>query len=323
MTLQRLRELLDAMTKVRTLVVGDAMMDEYIWGRAERISQEAPVLVLRSERETRVPGGAANVVHCVTALGAAAGLCAVAGNDSPAEDLRLKLSDLGVTPVVLLCDVDRPTTIKTRVVASAQQVVRIDREDRSPIPIDLVRQLDAAAVELLPQGQGLLLSDYDKGVLTPQSIPALLRAAKELGLQVAVNAKPRHAAAYHGVDLFTVNRSEAEAICSESCQSVQDAGRCAKLIAERIGCGAVLITLGPDGAVLGEDGQISHVPAVPVEVYDPAGAGDTTIAAAHAAMCAGATAREAAELAMLAAAVVVRKVGVATARPEEVLKLAG
>ncbi|MBI2302686.1 MAG: bifunctional hydroxymethylpyrimidine kinase/phosphomethylpyrimidine kinase [Armatimonadetes bacterium] len=324
MTTERLRELLAAIARVRTLVVGDAMVDEYVWGRAERVSPEAPVLVVRCERETQVPGGAANVVHCIQALKASVGLCAVVGQDAAAELLRARLRELRVDPVVLLADPHRPTTVKTRVVAGRQQVLRIDREERAPLSAALANQFDQAVEAALPGRQGLLLSDYDKGVLTPLSIPGLLRAARRHELRVAVNAKPRHAAAYRGVGLLTVNRLEAEAIAGHPADDSERAAKAATEIQTRLDCEAVLVTLGAQGAVLREKGgTVTHVPAVAVEVFDPAGAGDTTIAAAHLALCAGSTPHEAAELAMLAAAVVVRKVGVATATPEEVLAMVG
>lgn len=323
MDADRLRRLLDTVARQRALVIGDAMVDAYIWGRAERLSPEAPVLVVRSERETEVPGGAANVAHCVTALGASAGLCAVVGQDAAAEILRARLFELGISPVVLVADPSRPTTVKTRVVAQRQQVVRIDREERTPLSPALAHEFDAKAAVAMDGATGLLLSDYDKGVLTPVSIPPLLRAARERRLIVAANAKPRHAACYRGVGLLTVNRSEAEAIAGCDSSTPDTARHAAEVIAKKTGCEAVLVTLGPDGAVVRDrEGVAAHVPAVPVEVFDPAGAGDTSVAAAMLALCAGANLVEAVEFAMLAAAVVVRKVGVATATPDEILALA-
>lgn len=322
MTRERLRQLLDGIASLRILVVGDAMLDEYIWGTAERISPEAPVMVVRSQKITQVPGGAANVINCLRALGAGAGLVAVAGPDPAAEVLGDRLREAGVEPLMLLTDPDRPTTVKTRVVAHSQQVVRIDHEARGPLPAALASQLGREAAAAMAGVDGLLLSDYDKGVLTPISVPPLLKSARERGLPVAVNAKPHHAATYHGVDLVTVNRVEAEAICGRNPGSITEAETAAAEIAAQLDCRQVLITLGPDGAVLRDDsGATQHVPAVEVAVYDPAGAGDTTIATAHLALCAGAEPVEAVELAMRAAAVVVRKVGVQTASPAEILAL--
>jgi len=318
----RLAELLAALSTVRTLVVGDVMVDEYVWGRAERVSPEAPVLVIRSERTTQVPGGAANVAQCLLALGARVGVCGVVGADAPADALIDALGAAGADPVRLVRDPARPTTIKTRVLAGTQQVVRIDKECRDALSeassADLLAQVDAA----LPACSGLLLSDYDKGVLTPESIAALLELAHRHGVRVAVNAKPRLAGFYQGVDLLTVNRVEAEAICGIAPDSPAQAARAATWIGERLGCAHTLVTLGGDGAMLHQCGGETHLVAPwPVPVFDVAGAGDTTIAAAHLALCAGAEPREAVELAMRAAAVVVRKVGVATATPAEVLAL--
>lgn len=322
MTSARLAELLSRIAERRCLVLGDAMLDEYIWGVAERISPEAPVMVVRRERITRVPGGAANVINCVRALGARAGIVAVVGNDSAGTDLADQLRSAGADPVALLTAEDRPTTLKTRVVAHSQQVVRIDHEVRAPLPADLAAQLDELAAAALDGCDGLLLSDYDKGVLTPGSIPPLLAAAAARGVRVAVNAKPRCAAHYRGVELVTVNRVEAEALCGFHPATAAQAGEAAETIGTQLGCRLVLVTLGGQGAVLwSADAGLEHVPPVPVEVYDAAGAGDTTIAACHLALCAGATPREAVELAMRAAAVVVKKVGVQTASPAEILAL--
>lgn len=321
MTRQRLRELLEAIARQRLLVLGDAMLDEYIWGVAERISPEAPVMVVRCQRVTRVPGGAANVYNSVRALGAAAGLAAVVGTDEAGRQLAEQLTASGAEPLVLVEDPARPTTIKTRVVAHSQQVVRIDREERRPLEPPLAAELTHRATSALEACDGLLLSDYDKGVLTPANIPDLLAAAAARGLPVAVNAKPHHADCYRGVTLVTVNRVEAEAIAGEPVADVAAARRVASLVVERLGAAHALVTLGPEGAVLaGADGA-EHVPAIEVQVYDTAGAGDTSIAAAHLALCAGASPREAVELAMRAAAVVVSKVGVQTSSPAEILAL--
>ncbi|MCC7490994.1 MAG: hypothetical protein IT204_01525 [Fimbriimonadaceae bacterium] len=323
MTVSRRTDLLASIASRRTLVVGDAMLDEYVWGTAERVSPEAPVLVLRAGPNTAVPGGAANVIACLRALGARAGLVAVSGDDAAGSALGARLAELGCDPLALVRDSGRPTTVKTRILAGNQQVVRVDREDRSPLPPLVAAELQAATEQALAGCDSLLLSDYDKGVLTPQSIPPLVAAAKARGAFVSVNAKPHYAAAYAGVDLLTVNRVEAAAISGLSPTDLPSAAAAATRIGEQVGCPLVLVTLGPDGAVLWQAGTgAQQVPPVSVPVFDPAGAGDTTFATLHLALTAGAPPREAAALAMLAAAVVVRKVGVATAAPAEILALA-
>ena len=323
MTPDRLEALLGCLPRVGSLVLGDAMVDEYIWGVAERISPEAPVMVLRRERVTQVPGGAANVVHGLRTLGARSGLVAVVGEDAAAGALRERLVELGCDPTVLLPDADRPTTVKTRVVAQTQQVVRIDTETRAPLSTAVAERVIAATDEALAGFDGLLLSDYDKGVLTPTVIAAVLRAAERRGVRVAVNAKPHHAARYRGADLVSVNRVEAEAITGVRPGDPVQAREAAQRLAEIAGCRHVLITLGGDGALLRcPDGECHHAHAVAVPVYDVAGAGDTTICTTHLALCAGASPAEAVELAMLAAAVVVRKVGVAAVDADEIRALA-
>lgn len=323
MTRARQAELLAAMAGVPVLVVGDAMLDEYLWGQAERVSPEAPVLVIRAQSTTHVPGGAANVLGCLTALGGRAGLCAVRGDDEQGRELAARLTEQGAAPLELVTDGDRPTSVKTRVLAGTQQVVRIDRESRAALGAEPTAVLLSRTARALAGCRGLLLSDYDKGVLNPETIPALLALGQAAGATIAVNAKPRLAAFYQGVDLLTVNRVEAEAICGISPDTPANAARAAEWIGEHLDCAATLVTLGGDGAVLHErHGATHHVPPLRVQVFDPAGAGDTTIATTHLALCAGATPLEAVELAMRAAAVVVRKVGVATATPAELEALA-
>ena len=323
MTRARLRELLGEVAGVRTLVVGDAMLDEYIWGTAERVSPEAPVLVVRSHEVTHVPGGAANVIHNVLSLGARAGLVAVRGADHAGETLARKLYDLGAQPLCLLEEPDRPTTVKTRVLAHHQQVVRIDHESRTPLPAELGQRLVAEVDAALGGCAGLLLSDYDKGVLNPDTIPQLLATARRRGCFVAVNAKPHYAACYHGADLLTVNRAEAAALCGYRPEDPEAAGEAAAQIRRELGVERVLVTLSEDGLVLADSGRPEYLPALEVAVSDPAGAGDTTVATLHLALCAGAAPREALDLARRAAAVVVRKVGVQTATPQEIVTFDG
>lgn len=324
MSPERLAHLLDALPRRRPLVLGDAMLDEYVWGTATRVSQEAPVLVVRSREVSHVPGGAANVLHCLQALDVAAGLVAVVGRDHPAENLHRLLESLGVEPLHLLPDAARQTTVKTRVVAQGQQVLRIDHETTTPLAEPIADELLTRLAAGLETCDSLLLSDYDKGVLTGETIPRVLAAARAAGALVGVNAKPRWAAAYRGVDLLTVNRAEASAIADTEVDDLDSALAVAGPLAERLDCGLLLITLGPDGAVYAARGEAPrHLAAVPVEVADPSGAGDTTLAAAHLALCAGASPAEAVELAMFAAGVVVRKLGVATASRAEIAEIAG
>lgn len=324
MTRQRLRQLLADIAGLRTLVVGDAMLDEYIWGTAERVSPEAPVLVVRSQRVTHVPGGAANAIHNARACGAAAGLVAVRGCDTAGDQLAQALAETGAAPLHLLPDGCRPTTVKTRVVAHSQQVVRIDKESTAPLSAELAAAVVATVEQSLDGCAGLLLSDYDKGVLVPATILGIMAAAAQRNVPVAVNAKPRHTACYRGATLLTVNRVEAAELCGFHPATPREAAAAARQLLDTYGVELVLVTLGGDGAVLAGDGaHPRHVPAVEVEVYDPAGAGDTTVAAAHLALSAGATPLEAVELAMRAAAVVVRKVGVQPVTPAEILALHG
>ena len=304
----------------RILVLGDLMLDEFIFGRVRRISPEAPVPVVEVSRQTLALGGAGNVVSNLVALGARPIPLGIVGSDADAERCRDAFARLGVATGGLIADSSRPTTLKTRIIAHNQQVVRADRESRvaaSPAVEELVIEAFRREVET---ADAVIVSDYSKGLLTPRVLAQTLAAARERGLTVCLDPKMRNFAAYQPVTVITPNHQEAgeaTGIEIEDEESLLAAGR--RLLAV-VDCRAALITRGEEGMTLftGE-GAVTHIPAVAREVYDVTGAGDTVIATLTLALSGGASFVESAVLANHAAGVVVGKLGTATVDRRELL----
>ncbi len=316
---RRLERLLASFERLHLLVVGDAMLDEYLWGAVERVSPEAPVPVVHVKRESVALGGAANVVRNAVAMGARGTLCAVAGRDPAGDRLVDLLKDLGVEAAGVVRVEGRPTTRKTRVEARAQQVVRLDRETEAPVPADALRALLRAVEDVLPRAQGVVLEDYAKGVLAPRLVRSLLRRAGEVGLPVAVDPKG-DVGPYRGAALVKPNLREVEQLTGVRASEPEGLGRAVEKLRRRLPGSALVVTRGADGmTVFPEDGPGVDVPIARSEVFDVQGAGDTAIAALSLARLAGASLVEAAVLANAASAVVVGKVGTATASPAEIL----
>lgn len=303
----------------RIVVLGDVMLDEFIWGRVRRISPEAPVPVVEVDRQTLALGGAGNVASNLVALGASATPIGVIGNDSAAERLLSAFRDVGVNVDGLVVDADRPTTSKTRVIAHSQQVVRADRESRAPIRPEIEERLLGIFRSELDAADAVVVSDYGKGLLTPALLSGALAAARERGLTVCLDPKMRNFVHYQPVTIITPNNqeaAEASGIAIEDEESLTEAGR--KLLAS-IECRAVLVTRGEEGMTLFTEDTVTHIPTVAREVYDVTGAGDTVIATLALAIASGASLEEAAVLANHAAGVVVAKVGTASVTRDELL----
>jgi rfaE bifunctional protein kinase chain/domain len=314
----RLEQLIRTFPRQRVLVVGDCMLDEYLWGRVSRISPEAPVMVVEQESTSHAAGGASNVAANLVALGAHAGICAVCGADAMAELLRSELERIGVDCAGVVTERSRPTTVKTRIIAHNQQVVRVDREERTPIPFTVeTAMLEHLAAEI-HQADVVLLSDYNKGVLTERVVHEVLAAARAAGRPTLANPKPSNIRLFQGLDLVQVNQSEAEAVTSLSLRdeaSVLEAGR---RLLKLCRCQAALITRGGHGLTLFERaGAVHHVPALEQEVFDVAGAGDSVIAAAALAIAGGADWSEVGVLANCAGNAKVRKLGVVPVTPDD------
>lgn len=314
----RLQRYVDRFPRGRVLVLGDVMVDEYVWGTVSRISPEAPVPVVAVRSETVKVGGAGNVATNIAALGGRVRVVGVVGNDAAGERLSHELAQAGVNGDGLVVDPARPTTVKSRVVAGSQHVVRFDRESDAPLGAAVRAQLLARVREALPDAACLLISDYAKGVVSPALVRQVLAAARRRGTPVAVDPKVQHVPLFRGVGVITPNHHEAAAAAGILVRSEADLVRVGQRLLTRLKAKAVLITRGEHGMSLFEAGKpVTHIPTFAREVYDVTGAGDTVMAGLSLALAAGAGMRDAAVLANCAAGVVVGKRGTATVSRDE------
>lgn len=311
------------MSSRTVLVYGDVMLDEFVWGDVTRISPEAPVPVVDIRRESVHLGGAANVLANLVALGARASVVGVVGQDQAGERLRAELrrtTNLERDHETLIVDESRPSTIKTRIIAHNQLVVRADRERRTPVEAAIEERLISVLQNALGEADAFVVSDYDKGAVTPRVLKAILPLAYERGIPVLVDPKIRNFAAYRPATLVTPNHHEALRLTGMEDQTDEALHAAAHLIRERLNCESVLVTRGERGMMLLEkESEPVYVETAAREVYDVTGAGDTVIATLSAALAAGATMLEAAILANHAAGIVVGKVGTATASADEIV----
>jgi D-beta-D-heptose 7-phosphate kinase/D-beta-D-heptose 1-phosphate adenosyltransferase len=317
----RARELIDRFETRRVAVVGDVMLDRFLIGRVSRMSPEAPVPVVVFDHDEYRLGGAANVAHNIRALGAAVDLIGVVGADESAARLREELAARGIHAAGLITDPDRRTTTKMRVVTTRnQQVARIDYESDhevgTAVEEALVAQLEARA----RSAQVVLVSDYQKGVVTRRSMAQLVSFGHTNGVPVIVDPKVPHIDYYAGATLVTPNHVEAESATNIRIITHEDARRAAAALRQRLNVESVVITRGEHGMWLSHAGVDGHLPAVAREVADVTGAGDTVIATLALAIAAGATLAEAACLANQAAGIVVGKFGVSTVTREELIE---
>ncbi len=303
----------------RVLVIGDLMLDEYVRGEVERISPEAPVPVVRVVSENWVPGGAANVANNVRALGGQAALLGVVGADLAGRRLKKFLLRSGIDVRHLITDPRRPTITKSRVLAGHQQVVRVDKEDATPVGREVGERLVQAARRLEGSVDGAIVEDYAKGLIGQEMVASLISVFRPRGKFVIVDPNENNPLRFRGATVVTPNRREALAASGLGRKaSLQDLGRA---LLRRWGAQSVLITLGEDGMCLCESRRpLFHIPTVAREVFDVSGAGDTVAGTLALALASGASLREAAHLANSAAGVVVAKLGTATASPEELIR---
>jgi D-beta-D-heptose 7-phosphate kinase/D-beta-D-heptose 1-phosphate adenosyltransferase len=324
----RAREILAAAAKARVLVVGDVMLDQFIWGNVARISPEAPVPVVDFERESFMPGGAANVARNLTALSATTDIFGVMGSDTAAHQLKRLLAEQNVGCEGLMENRGRHTSVKTRIVAHKQQVVRIDRETRDGLDETLTSRLLEAIKSQLNKTDAVIVGDYGKGVVTQALLNGLKMLCRERGIWLSLDPKPVHHLNLSNLSLITPNRKEAFELANLP-DDTRDANPMADnnlmLVAERLlnelRPAVLLITLGESGMLLCQrERKPFHIPTVAQEVFDVSGAGDTVIATFSLAIAAGASPVEAAILSNHAAGIVVGKVGTATTSPEELLK---
>jgi len=320
LTRDHLEQLFTKMAARHVVVVGDAMLDIYLAGDAERISPEAPVPVVTVHTRRAALGGAANVAANVSAIGAECRLVAVIGDDARGDSLRTELAQNRLPDRHIVVAAARPTTSKTRVTARGQQVVRIDEEVEDPIAPraenQLLGQLDAAMAD----ADAVLIEDYNKGTLTQGVIERAMILAKKRGIPVVVDPKFKHFFAYRGATLFKPNRRELEQAMGATLDLARHDALPTSL--DKLGVDNLLLTLGAEGMVLvTKDRQLTRIPTMAREVFDVSGAGDTVTAWVGTALAAGASVREAAQVANYAAGVEVGKSGVATVSPTEVLAM--
>jgi len=309
-------------SRVRILVVGDIMLDRFIWGEVSRISPEAPVPVVKVEKETFLLGGAANVMNNILSLGGNAVLCGVIGDDESGQKIKQRLEEIGIERAGVSIEPGRQTTVKTRIIAHHQQLVRIDREMTHPPKPSTLQNLSAYIEQKAKEVDGIILSDYGKGLLTRSLVREVIWQAGQGKKFVMVDPKLKNFYAYKGATVVTPNTSEASSASGISITDETSLNRAGRLLLKRLQCDALVITRGEDGMAIFEPNQKPLlVPTEAKEVYDVTGAGDTVIGTMALALGAGASIRRAAELANHAAGIVVGKVGTATVDQKELIKV--
>ena len=314
----RLIQIVESFAQQRVLLIGDLILDRYIYGDAERISPEAPVPVVEVMKETAMLGGAANVVNNLVVLGAKVHLAGVVGNDDAGDALVRELEEKGVELEALVVEQDRPTSVKTRIIAHSQQIVRFDREVRAPIaPESRVRML-AALKEILPEVNLILVSDYAKGVISPELTRKLFLIAKQYKKKILVDPKLANLACYKGADVITPNNIEAGQAARFEVETDSDVEKAGRIMIKELRSRAILITRGEHGISLIEKGKpAKHIPTEAREVYDVTGAGDTVISTLGVGLAAGMDLYHATVLANLAAGIGVAKLGTSVVSREE------
>lgn len=318
--IDRFKKIISRFHNVKVLVIGDLILDEFLWGEVSRISPEAPVPVVWVRSESFMPGGAANVANNIHALGGKAYIAGVVGMDERGRILTEELTKKGMDVGGVVIDGERPTTLKTRVIAHNQQVVRIDKEKMDGLSSGLTDQLIDYIKVIIEDIDAIIIEDYGKGVIKPRILEDVLKLAKRHKKIVTVDPKEEHFYYYKGVTAITPNHYEAAQAAGIKVKDRGSLIKIGKILLSRLKCSAVLVTLGENGMQLFEsNGSITHIPTVAQDIFDVSGAGDTVIGAFTLALAAGADMRDAAYISNFAAGVVVGKVGIAVVTQEELL----
>jgi len=319
MNKQQLKKIIKALPGKKVLVFGDLMVDEYIWGKASRISPEAPVPVVEVGEQSYVLGGASNVANNIRSLQGEVCLVGVIGQDETGKMLLQDLESKGINTEGIMVDSTRPTTLKTRIIAHNQQVVRIDREKRSPLEKSLEERIIRHLQEIIEKIDALIISDYGKGVITPYLSAQLIALARRYGKVIAVDPKGSDYSKYKGAAILTPNKKETETALNTELNTEEKLMEGGKNLLADLALDSLLVTRGEQGMSLFlQDGEVFHIPAVTSKVYDVTGAGDTVISTLVLALAAGASLKEATLLSNYAAGVVVKKVGTSTVTVEEI-----
>jgi D-beta-D-heptose 7-phosphate kinase/D-beta-D-heptose 1-phosphate adenosyltransferase len=311
----------------RVLVVGDLMLDRYVWGDAERISQEAPVILLHADRREERLGGASSVATMLRALGGKVAIAGVVGADADGSRVRQFLTDLGIDQEAVVTDADRPSTVKERYIGRAQhrhpqQMLRVDYEVRAPLPGPVEMRLAQAVAGQIRKSDIVLVSDYDKGVCTPGVMAGLIAGARGRGLRVLADpARGPDYRKYHGCSAVTPNRLEAGLATGRALHGAAQALEAGVRLQQQLDLEAAVVTLDKDGMALAHrDGRRGLFPTRPRQVYDITGAGDMVLSVLGMALAAGATYEQAIALANVAGGLEVEKIGVATVTRDEILR---
>ena len=304
----------------RILVLGDLMLDRFIWGSVNRISPEAPVPVVEILRESSCLGGAANVAANISSLGGLPIPVGVLGNDPEGKLLADEFRAIGASVRGLVVDKERATSVKTRIIAHHQQVCRTDREDRAPLSAPTQALIVARFRALMPAADAVIVSDYAKGLISPSLVKSILPMAKSAGKIVCVDPKLKNLAMYSPASVITPNALEAERASGITITSSRDLVRAGKKILKQTGIRHLLITRGEKGMSLFEgEARVTHIPTVAREVFDVTGAGDTVISTLTLGLVAGLSVLESAVLSNVAAGIVVGKLGTASITPDELI----
>jgi D-beta-D-heptose 7-phosphate kinase/D-beta-D-heptose 1-phosphate adenosyltransferase len=321
-----LLEVLESFHRARVLILGDVMLDRFIYGSVERITPEAPIPVMAIERTAAMPGGAANVARNVATLGGQATLLGLVGEDSAAGELQSQLAGMPTVSTHLVADPSRPTTVKTRHIADRQQVLRTDVESREPVSPDVAAQVLARFRAALPEAQVVILSDYNKGVLSDALTSEAIAEARQAGRPVVVDPKNKALSKYRGASVLTPNRFELQLACGHECATDEQVSAGAEAILSQRLCDAMVVTRGKDGMTVIQTAhapqgttECVHIRTAAREVFDVSGAGDTVVATLALGLAFGAPLVDAARLANTAAGIVVGKPGTATVSAGEII----
>lgn len=315
------RQYIDRFRATNILVLGDVIMDEYIWGNVSRISPEAPVPVVEVKEETQMLGGAANVINNICSLGGRPLLCGVIGEDRTGEEILREIKALGLRTDGLIRVPNRRTSIKTRVVAQNQQVVRFDRENKRDLEGEHAARILNFIKDNIKGLDAVIVADYGKGVVTGEVMKGIRTLIEDRDIILAVDPKTDKFEYYKGIDVITPNHHEAGAFCRISIEDDVSLVRAGKHMLRELDCRSVLITQGKDGMTLFENGgEISHVSTVAKKVFDVTGAGDTVISTFCLGLASGMDLKSAALLSNFAAGIVVGEVGTSTVKTEDLLR---
>ena len=317
----KLIDAINSFEKVAVLVIGDIMLDQFVWGEVKRISPEAPVPVVEVERESFLLGGAANVAHNLERLSSRPFLAGIIGEDNFGERLLDLCKERNIDTSGIIRQSGRPTILKTRIIARGQQVVRVDREERKRLDGKVIPLMFDGISRALDKVSGIIVSDYNKGIICEEIMNFLIKGSRERNIPLLIDPKPSNSGLYKGATVITPNQKEASEMAGIEIQGDSDIERCAEKISNGLDIDTILVTRGSEGMDLWQKGKgLFSIPTMAREVFDVTGAGDTVISTFTLSLIAGLSPCESAYLSNLAAGIVVGKVGTATVTRRELIK---